>query len=302
MKTIGHVKAVDGVSFTSGSGRNHWPGRRIRLWQDHHGTPHPAPGATHQWPRVARRPGHSRACRGRHCRPTVRPCRRYSRIPGRRSIRACRWARSLRVLAACSNGGSALPVVPHGWRSCSSRWGCIRSMPSVSARVQRWPAAAHRPGWRAGVTSQADRVGRTGVGARRVDPRPDHESPQRHPGANARRLCTGRPSSGHRALYGAPDGGHVPGTDRRVCADRRALRIRCIPTPRRCLPPRCRRIPTSDKIVLSGEVPSPINPPRDVASTRAAPSRWPSAPASIRSRSSSRPITWSPATFTEHRG
>ena len=97
--------------FYSGSRRNDWPGGRIRLWQDHHARlilrlEQPTSGGVCSTDKT------STPCRERHCRPTVRPYRRYSRIPGRRSIRACRWARSLASPYGCSNGG-ALPVVPN---------------------------------------------------------------------------------------------------------------------------------------------------------------------------------------------
>ena len=46
---------------------------------------------------------------------------------------------------------------------------------ALSARVQRRPAPAHRARGRARVPAQADRARRAGLGARRVDPRADHE-------------------------------------------------------------------------------------------------------------------------------
>ena len=67
-----------------------------------------------------------------------------------------------------------------------------------------------------------------------------------------------------RRVHLRPRGGDVPGRDRRDGHERGAVQAtRCIPTRRRCLS----SIPTLDpakkqtRIVLQGDVPSPINPP-----------------------------------------
>ena len=102
---------------------------------------------------------------------------------------------------------------------------------AVSARVQRRPAPAHRAGRGAGLAAAADRARRAGVGARRVDPRPDDEPAEGHPGAGQRRLPAGGARSRHGAPHGRPHGGDVSRQDRRVRADRaRCSTTSAIPT------------------------------------------------------------------------
>ena len=100
---------------------------------------------------------------------------------------------------------------------------------AVSARVQRRTAPAHRAGRRAGVAAAADRAGRTGLGAGRLDPRADDEPAEGHPGAGQCRLPAGRARSRHGALHGRRHRGHVSGQDRRIRADAIAVR-RCPPS------------------------------------------------------------------------
>ena len=84
----------------------------------------------------------------------------------------------------------------------------------------------------------ADRARRADLGARRVDPRPDDEPAEGHPGADQRRLSAGGARSRHGAPHGRSHGGDVSGKDRRVRADRaRCSRMSRIPTRRRCSPP-----------------------------------------------------------------
>ena len=97
-------------------------------------------------------------------------------------------------------------------------------------RVALAAALASRP--------QADRARRAGLGARRVDPRPDDEPAEGHPGAGQRGLPAGGARSRHGAPHGRPHGGDVSRQDRREGADAsRCSRTSAIPTPRRCSPP-----------------------------------------------------------------
>ena len=63
----------------------------------------------------------------------------------------------------------------------------------VPARILRRPAPAHRHRASAGAVAEADRAGRTGVGARRVDPRADPEPAARSAGTDGAVLSVHRP-------------------------------------------------------------------------------------------------------------
>ena len=122
--------------------------------------------------------------------------------------------------------------------SCCCRSGCGPSRPS-STRTSSAAASASAWRWRRrSPRGPADRARRAGVGARRVDPRPDDEPPEGHPGAGQRRLPAGGARSRHGAPHGRPHGGDVSRQDRREGADRSSCSpTSAIPTPGRCSPP-----------------------------------------------------------------
>ena len=103
-------------------------------------------------------------------------------------------------------------------RRAADRSACGRRTRSLSARVQRRPAPAHRLGGRARLRAEADRAGRAGLGARRVDPGADDEPPEGHPGPRQRRLSAGGARPRHCAPHGRPHGRHVSRQDRRARA------------------------------------------------------------------------------------
>ena len=111
---------------------------------------------------------------------------------------------------------------------------------SLSARVQRRPAAAHRPGARAGAQPVVHHRGRAGVGARRLDPGAG-DQPADGPAAAAEAHLSvhrARPAAG--ASHLEPRRRDVSGPDRRDGATpRRSSRTRSMPTRGRCCRP-CR--------------------------------------------------------------
>ena len=115
-----------------------------------------------------------------------------------------------------------------------------RALQPLPARVLRRPAPAHRHRPHAGAAAQADRGGRAGVGAGRVDPGAGGQ-PAGGPAGRARpdlRDHRARPVGGAARLR--PGRGDVPRQDRRDRRPRRRLRARrCTRTRWRC----CRRCP-----------------------------------------------------------
>ena len=135
----------------------------------------------------------------------------------------------------------------------------------LSARVQRWPAPAHRTRARAGAQPEVDRRGRTGVGARRVDSIADPQHDER-PAGEVRpdlRHHLPRPVGGE--IHVRPNRRHVPREDGRDRERRATLSepahpytkglVSAIPIP----DPDIER--TKDRDAPKGEIPSAINPP-----------------------------------------
>ena len=139
------------------------------------------------------------------------------------------------------------------------------AMQLLSARILRRPAPAHRHRPRAGAQPRADRRRRAGLGARRVDPGADHQPADGPAGRVQALLPVRRPRPRGGRAHQPPRRGDVSRPHRRD--DRQAAacsRCRCIPTPRRCCR-RCRSPRRSargrKRVILTGDVPSPINPP-----------------------------------------
>ena len=93
-RTVGHVYAVDDVSFTIGAGRDARAGRRVGLRQDHGGAHHPAPDRADGRHHPARGPRHHAPRQDRSCGPSASRCRSSSRTRSPRSTRACAPATS----------------------------------------------------------------------------------------------------------------------------------------------------------------------------------------------------------------
>ena len=156
---------------------------------------------------------------------------------------------------------------PRACASCSARAAsCPQHGRPLPARAVGRPAPAggHRP--RAGRGAGADRVRRAGVGARRLDPGADHQPARGSPGRVRADLPVHRPRPRRRPAHLRPGGRDVPRQDRRDRRpERRSTRARCTPTRRRCSRRCPSRIPVlearRERIVLGGEVPSPLNPP-----------------------------------------
>ena len=135
---------------------------------------------------------------------------------------------------------------------------------ALSPRVFRGPAAAdrHRPGARGAAV--VHRLRRAGVGARRLGAGPGAQPALRSPASARPLLSLHRPRSRGGATDRPSDCRDVSGPHRRGGPDRRrSCPTRGTPTPSRCSPrfrspiPR----PAASRIVLSGDLPSPSNPP-----------------------------------------
>ena len=181
------------------------------------------------------------------------------------------------------HGSPARSAASERVASCSTRVGLApEHADRYPHEFSRRPAPAHRHRPRARARARAHGRRRAGLGARRVDPgagrstcsttckqraRPD--LPLRRARPRGRRHISDRVA----VMY--------LGQDRRARAGRRALtRGRCTRTRRRC----CRRsrCPTRrrkrQRIVLTGDVPSPINPPSGCRFRTRCPIAQPSAP------------------------
>ena len=90
-RTVGYVKAVDGVSLALRAGPDARPGRRIGLRQDH-ARPRAAAAGAQRRRHPLRRPGPAGAQPARHAPAAQARCRSSSRTRSARSARACRSA------------------------------------------------------------------------------------------------------------------------------------------------------------------------------------------------------------------
>ena len=138
-------------------------------------------------------------------------------------------------------------------------------MNSLSARILRRPAPAHRHRARAGAQPRADRRRRAGLGARRLDPGADHQPADGPAGRVRAVLPVHRARSRGGRAHQPPRGGDVSRPDRRD--DRQDARLfetplhpyteallSAVPIPKASARGRKR-------MILTGDVPSPINPP-----------------------------------------
>ena len=125
-------------------------------------------------------------------------------------------------------------------RSCSALVGLDPGAPrALSARVQRRPAPADRPGARARAEPVVRHSRRAGVGARRVGAGAGRQPADGSAAAAEADLSVHRARSAAGRAHLQPRRGDVSGKDRRDGRRRRSSPRRSIPTRGRC----CRRFP-----------------------------------------------------------
>ncbi len=211
-----------------------------------------------------RRRGHHASLQGRSA---TAPAGDADRVPG--SVRFAqsthdRWRhrrradRRTRARPPARRWRRASRIYSSRWDYGPTRCAIFRiSFPaaSVSASTRRA---------RTGAEAEPDRLRRAGLCARRLDPGPENQSPDR-PAARTRLLLPfhrARPRRGR--AYQPPCRGDVSRPHRRNCRQGRAVPgTRGIRTRRHCWP-QCRwPTPPTKKLapLVDGDVPSPVNPP-----------------------------------------
>src|SRR5207244_5082605 len=159
-----------------GAGPGPRPRGRVRLAPGDHGEARAAPRAADGWPHALRGAGPPDA---RAREPAPLPALRAGRLPGPLRVAQSADARRLdhrraaRHQRAAAVGGSA-EAHPASARAGRAPGALRRSLPP---RVLGRPAPADRDRTGALALAEARRARRAGLGARRVDPRPDPESP-----------------------------------------------------------------------------------------------------------------------------
>ena len=103
-----------------------------------------------------------------------------------------------------------------GREGAARRGASARTGPELSARVQRWPAPAHRDRERAHLRAEAADPGRARLGPRRLHPLADHEPAAGPPAAVRHDLPAGGARPRHHPVHGGLAGGDVPRADLRV--------------------------------------------------------------------------------------
>ena len=212
-KTLGVVRAVDGVNFSIAPGQTLGLVGRIGLRQDHHRQAGAAAGGADRRRPALRGAGDRRPGRQR---PEAVPARGAGGLPG-----------SVRVAQSAHAGGRHHRGAPDHPRAPAGRRGGQAGAPGdrpggpagagrepLPARVLGRPAPAHRHRAVPGALAQAGRARRAGVRARRVDPRPDPEPAARPAGPARALLSLHRPRPGRGGAHEPHHRGDVPRPDR----------------------------------------------------------------------------------------
>ena len=168
-RTVGHVKAVDGVSARGAGGRDDRPGRRIRLRQDHDRPRPAAPGSTAQG--AIRFEGQDIQALDRRRAAPAAPAH-ADRLPGPLSARSRPRLSAGEIigegLAVHEPGLSRAERDARGRRGAGGGRALARHDGPLPARVQRRPAPAHRHRPRPGAEAAPGRAGRADQRARRL--------------------------------------------------------------------------------------------------------------------------------------
>ena len=150
-----------------------------------------------------------------------------------------------------------------------------RALQPLSARVLRRPAPADRRRARARAEAEAADRRRARLGARRLDPGAGAQPAARHAARARADADLHRPRPLRRPPHVRPGRRDVPRQDRRDRPRRCPLRLATPPLHAARCSPRCRsptrRASAGERPLLSGDVPSPANPPERVPLSHALP-------------------------------
>ena len=260
-RTVGHVRAVDGVDLAVDAGHDGRAGRRVGLGEVDARAGAAAPARPDRGHDHLRRHRHHRAARTQDPRRCAAGCSSCSRTRTRRSTR---WRRSPTAWPSrCATTSTSTQAGARRSASCE----LLRTVGLDPDHRNRYPrefsgGQLQRIAIARALALVAEAAGarRAGEQPRRVDPGRRHQPARRPPGRARARVPVHRPRPRARAPRERPHRGDVPRSHRRAGSGRRGVRAaRSTRTPRRCCRrsrcPNPARQRERERIVLAGRHP-----------------------------------------------